>query len=595
MLNLMENPIVKTISAADKSIDETILSAVRDMNETRSSAEADIAELQAAQAELETALTAIDTQLSGEKQIWLFPLFLICLAIPWVKEKYDQLAGLITQHKNLKNQISDDELRRKHQTLMDALDRKRQALIDALNQKFQALAALGIEFQSQAENNCKFDEKFLKSKDKKILSFISAGEWKLTSREENIEGITLPALPHCVFPQIIMFPFDKPFYGKLYETDAAVRLLLLRLLFALPVGAVELTVIDPLNLGRSFLEFMPLRSIEGLVQDNCCLTRSKDIESALSDLCNYLESLMQEKQIAKWVGKDKNKNPVDKNENPVKDYDKNENPLQDKAGREISPFAPYANYLANWPVYDLSDIKKPVSIEYKARKEISLLPYKLVLIYGFPEQFSDSSITYLKRILEIGPLLGVLPIVLLDYYCHDLLSRLRSNWKSYTDSLSNAELEKATDHLRRYWKTMEEVRQHKSADILMAIYNGVISNITGDFPETLRRLECKVVPEPEPQPEKFDEYVHWISNAYKERLKIEKVIKEQVWGIIKPSDAWKQNSSLNGISALVGWNVEKEEVEIRFVDAVSHAFIGGVSGAGKSNLLHDIIHNLIHK
>ena len=532
MSNLIKDQIVKTIVDADDEITRII----RD-------AEEKIAELQEAREELETEFAKINVALSGEKKRWTHPLFQLCHAIPYVKEKYDKLDFLKAKLRELQNQISDD-----------ALDEKRRSLIGALNQKIQALAANGRGFQAYATSNCKFEENFLTSVSKNDLFHIIAGQWKLTFMEESLkkitlplhlEEITLPPLPHCLFPHIIEFPFDKPFYGELQKADSAIRSLLLQLLFSLPIGAVELTVIDPLNLGRSFLSFMPLRSIERLVQDNWCLTRSQAIESALSDLCNYLESLLQEKQIARWSR-----------------YDKNGQPVTEKD-------------------------------EYGNENEISSLPYKLVLIYGFPEQFSDNSIIYLKRILEVGPLLGVLPVVLFDPFYNRLLTEIRSSWSAFMESVSSGRFDTAMELSVKYGQKLEEAKRHcggKSADILVALHGNGRNIITGDFPERLRTLKCEVIAEQEPKPKDLDQYVHWVSSAYKERLRFKKNIEKDVWGSVIGS-----GSTLKSISALIGWDVEGKEVEIRFEDAVSHALIGGVSGGGKSNLLHVIIHNLIHK
>ena len=54
-------------------------------------------------------------------------------------------------------------------------------------------------------------------------------------------------------------------------------------------------------------------------------------------------------------------------------------------------------------------------------------------------------------------------------------------------------------------------------------------------------------------------------------------------------------SSDNGIQALLGWTAEGHPVYFELSDDPPHAFLGGKSGSGKSNLVHVLIHGLLNR
>ncbi|MCG9109872.1 hypothetical protein [Laribacter hongkongensis] len=72
----------------------------------------------------------------------------------------------------------------------------------------------------------------------------------------------------CHLPRVISFPFASALVlpqGNLEQKRLA-HCLLLRLLSALPPGQIELTLIDPLQLGQSVEPFLPLLSFS---EDGC--------------------------------------------------------------------------------------------------------------------------------------------------------------------------------------------------------------------------------------------------------------------------------------------------------------------------------------
>ena len=54
-------------------------------------------------------------------------------------------------------------------------------------------------------------------------------------------------------------------------------------------------------------------------------------------------------------------------------------------------------------------------------------------------------------------------------------------------------------------------------------------------------------------------------------------------------------SSDKGIQALLGWTAEGQPVYFELSDDPPHAFLGGKSGSGKSNLVHVLIHGLLNR
>lgn len=159
----------------------------------------------------------------------------------------------------------------------------------------------------------------------------------------------------CYVPRIVSFPFDRALAlpQDNAEQKRLVHCLLLRLLSALPPGQVEMTLIDPLQQGQSLEPFLPLLKVDQLVPQGHVLTRSDEIEVALSKLADEIEEVIQQR-------------------------------FNEKA--------------SNWS-------------EYNANNPDAPLLYKVVVLFDVPEQFSEKSLWFLGRICENGLRCGVLPII----------------------------------------------------------------------------------------------------------------------------------------------------------------------------------------
>jgi DNA segregation ATPase FtsK/SpoIIIE, S-DNA-T family len=162
----------------------------------------------------------------------------------------------------------------------------------------------------------------------------------------------------CVTPFSVPFPLAQTvaFSTNDDRQKNMAHQLLLRLLSVLPPGELELTLVDPLHLGKSVQPFLPLLKVAQLVPQQRVLTRSDDIEATLGRLTDDVEDLIQHR---------------------------------------------FNETTATWSAHN-------------ARYPDDPLPYKVVVLFDVPEQLSDKSLWFLERLCESGPRCGVLPIVAMD-------------------------------------------------------------------------------------------------------------------------------------------------------------------------------------
>lgn len=159
----------------------------------------------------------------------------------------------------------------------------------------------------------------------------------------------------CLIPHGVAFPFERALVLP-EDRQSQQRLthhLVLRLLQAIPPGRFELTLIDPLRLGRSFEPFLRLLEVEQLMPQRRALTRADEIEHMLGKFTGEIEYLIQYR---------------------------------------------FQGRISNWAEFNAANIANP-------------LRYKVILLFDVPEQLSDRSLWYLQRLVESGPRCGILPIV----------------------------------------------------------------------------------------------------------------------------------------------------------------------------------------
>lgn len=299
-------------------------------------------------------------------------------------------------------------------------------------------------------------------------------------------------------PRLIPFPFVKPLWLPDQAGYRLIHQLILRLMHCMPVGNVEIVAADPLRLGSSLEPFLSLLKVKRLFPEKRVLTRSDEMENALARLADYVEDLLQNK---------------------------------------------FNGDIKSWSAYNAVNSDQPI-------------PYKLLLIFGVPEQLTEKSLWYLGRLLEHGPVCGVLPVL--------TIKEARLEDRRFT------ELRAAIDS---FAKRMDSI---VPAELL-----------------TEHTSVLHVVEEPEFWPVRADltDFLAFVASQYERSSKFSRSLTD-IWC---DSGYWERDA-VHGIQAQIGWTPDGERVffSIGGVETEHHTLLAGRSGSGKSNLLHVLIHSLCH-
>lgn len=304
----------------------------------------------------------------------------------------------------------------------------------------------------------------------------------------------------CV-PRLFRFPFERAFADEdTREARQTVYRLLLRLLYCLPVGKVKISVIDPLGLGQAVGPFLGLLKSPRLFPEGKALVYSDEIDKVLTGLADGVEHAIQDV---------------------------------------------FQGRIGGWT-------------EYNATHKDKSMPYRVLLVFGCPSQFSASSIFQLQRLLEWGPRCGVLPIVLMGS----------------SDS-------KALDEKNRLL-VQESLDAHaiRISSLSQSLMTGL------DF-------KClKVDEEDERWPDRqcLEDLIGAYANADNGLASRVRTLEELLPG----EDKYMSLPSSNGIKAPMGWNEDGESVELELgaVHSQHHVLVAGSSGSGKSNVLNVVVHGL---
>lgn len=300
-------------------------------------------------------------------------------------------------------------------------------------------------------------------------------------------------------PRVISFPVKSPIrLNDSEKSDKLIRQFVLRMIHSLPAGHLEIHVIDPMKLGKSVESFLPLFSLQKLFPDGKALTRADEIENCLRIQTDYIETLLRDK---------------------------------------------FRGKASDWRRYNEANKEHP-------------LPYRLLLLFGLPEQLTDKSLWYLRRIIEHGCSCGVLPIFTQN---EEKLSE-----KKFSEFMETHE-KYAIDH----------------------------NCLTSDSLKTVDFKHLSLVSEAEfgPDDNSLSSLIDLIEIEYEKRTAFSGQI-EQLW---HDGELWTSASD-HVLEVPIGWNTEGYEIFFTLggVNTEHHALLGGRSGRGKSNLLHVIIHSLCH-
>lgn len=162
-------------------------------------------------------------------------------------------------------------------------------------------------------------------------------------------------------PAILAYPGERSLLVKSEgaakaEAIKAIQSLLLRLLASTPSGKLRFTFIDPVGLGQNVAPFMHLADYDDQLVTSKAWTEPQHIEQRLADLIEYLENVIQK-------------------------------------------------YLRN----QFATIE-----EYNAQTGEVAEPYRVLVVFDFPANFSETAARRLVSIAQNGPRCGVYTIVLVD-------------------------------------------------------------------------------------------------------------------------------------------------------------------------------------
>ena len=306
--------------------------------------------------------------------------------------------------------------------------------------------------------------------------------------------ITHNNLNERFIPKVIPFPLDKVVYSYSENSVQYIYQYILRALQVSPLNKIDFLFIDTKTLGKTFNFIRPILN-NNFIYKQRVLTYADEIEEALKEMTDYLENLLQ-KQLS-----------------GVKDWK-----------------------------------------EYNQKNPNTLLPLKVLVINGFPEQFSVNSLLYLSRIVKFGSITGINSIILMD--------SIEENNKAL--------------------KKVEKIILENAVNI---------ENMESFLAHNFKALKLSNELEPLPSVINIKTFLEHINQAYMKSS----TIKGEIDSFWNDSDFWK-SSSTQGIKVPMGWDSNENIVnfEIGFEYSEHHTLIGGRSGSGKSNLVNVIIQNIAY-
>ena len=291
-------------------------------------------------------------------------------------------------------------------------------------------------------------------------------------------------------PRILPFPLNNSVYSYDEEKIKFLYLYILRVLQISPLNKIELILIDTKKIGQGFNFLRPIFN-NNFIYKQKVLTTIEEIKDGIKDLSLYIEYILQ-KQLSG-----------------------------------------YKNFT-----------------EYNQKNSKSLLPLKVLIINGYPEQFGIESLFHLDRIIKFGGIAGINSFIFLDKIDE-----------------KNETLKKYEKNILKYSKNLDEIGQEYE-------FRSLKPTLSFDFL---------------PKKEDIRNFLNQINEAYKKTS----TIKGEIDAFWNESEFYSK-SSREGVSIPVGWDKNEDVVYFEFGYDYSehHTLIGGRSGSGKSNLINIIIQNL---
>jgi len=311
---------------------------------------------------------------------------------------------------------------------------------------------------------------------------------------------------HLEMPALLAFPTSRSLLIKTASASRttasrAVQSLLLRLLASFPPGKLRFTFIDPVGLGQNAAPFMHLADYDEQLVTGKAWSEPQHIEQRLGDLTEHMENVIQQ-------------------------------------------------YLRN----------QYATIEdYNAQAGEIAEPYRVLVVFDFPVNFSETAARRLVSIAQNGPRCGVYAIVLMDA---EKVGDVRANNYSPLRSLL-ADLEQNAEVIA--WQDGRWVWQDE------------------DFKDCTMELDTP------PEAERFNRIVNAVGEAAKAASKVEVTFER----IAPPREQWWRGDSRSGIRVPLGPAGARKVQELALGQGTAqHVLVAGKTGSGKSTLLHTLITNL---
>jgi hypothetical protein len=312
---------------------------------------------------------------------------------------------------------------------------------------------------------------------------------------------------HFELPALV--PFADKRCLTIYATEEgdhkragdAIRSLLLRALANTPPGKMRFTFIDPMGLGQNVAAFMALGKEHDQLIHGRAWSESHHIEQRLAELTEHIETVIQKFLQVKYTS--------------IQDYNSN-------AGEIAEPF-------------------------------------RILVVFDFPTNFSDSSTQRLLSIIRNGPRCGVYTIV------------MANRKKPMPYGLKWSELER--NSLIIDASNCEAVWREEPFDS--------IARVKLDSP---------------PNTELFSRIIETAASIAKSAMKVEVSFDRFIAKAgLSPENLWK-GSTIDGIRIPLGPTGARDIQELVFGEgSTHHALVVGRTGSGKTNLMHVAIASLALK
>ncbi len=296
---------------------------------------------------------------------------------------------------------------------------------------------------------------------------------------------------------------------------------MLRILTALPPGRVRFTVIDPVGLGESFSAFMHLADHDEKLIASRIWTDSAHIDQRLTDLTGYMETVLQA-------------------------------------------------YLRN----EYATIQ-----EYNAAAGEMAEPYRILVVAGFPHNFSENAVKRLTSIITSGRRCGVYTLLSLDAE------------SKKAEMFREEDLEE--NGIVLDWRDGDFYWRRRAPFPIVASPEGVLDE--DDFHATpapaaeppLERVAVRV--EPAPSADRASELIHAAGKAAIEATKVEVPFRR---GLPDPADWWTSKSNEEVDVPLGSAGAMKLQRFTLGKGLSQHVLVAGKTGSGKSTLWHALITNI---